>query len=160
MNRHSRLSPRSRPKSSTKARSLRHPRSFFQAIFFAAIHYLTLLAASASVVIFVISPHVTTMRLLFGSVGLSIVTWIVAYYKRRAALCPLCKGTPLLNSGALPHPTAWRLKPLNFGVTAVFTCLLTHHFRCMYCGSRYDLLRQPRDHRMEEEDAADQDPGL
>jgi hypothetical protein len=131
---------------------LRHPRSFFQAIFYSALHFLTLLAAIASGVLFLISPHDATMRLLLGSVAAAIVTWIFAYFRRRVALCPLCKGTPLLNSGALPHHSASRIRPFNFGISAVLSCLFTHHFRCMYCGSRYDLLRQPRDHREADDD--------
>ncbi len=120
-------------------------------MFFAAVHYIVLLAAIASAVIFAFFPQELTMRLLLGSVGFAIFTWILAYYRRRAALCPLCKGTPLLNSGALPHATASRLRPFNHGVSAVLSCLFTHRFRCMYCGSRYDLLRQPRYERDEDE---------
>jgi hypothetical protein len=147
MNRRRKPDQRPKPKSSSKARSLRHPRSFFLAIFFTAIHYLSLIACITCLVFFVREPHFGTAGILGGSVGLAILTWIIAYYKRRAALCPLCKGTPLLNSGAIPHPAATRLRPFNHGVSSVLSCLFTHHFRCMYCGSWYDLLRQPRDHR-------------
>jgi hypothetical protein len=147
MNRRRKPNQQPNSRTSTKARSLRHPRNFFLGIFFAAVHYLSLFAFLTCLVLFVKSPHLSTAKLLLGSVVLAILTWIIAYFRRKAAVCPLCKGTPLINSGALPHPNAVRLRPLNYGVTAVLSALFTHHFRCMYCGSRYDLLRQPRDYR-------------
>lgn len=135
------------PKNATKARSLRHPRPFVLAVALAAVHFLTLFAAITSVVLFIMDPQELTMQLLLGSVATSIFTWILAYFKRKAVLCPLCKGTPLFNSGAMPHPNATRLWPFNYGLSAVLSLLFTQHFRCMYCGCRYDLLREPRDHR-------------
>lgn len=147
MNTRRKPNPPPRPKNATKARSLRHPRPFVLAVALAAVHFLTLVAAITSVVLFIMDPRHLTMLLLLGSVAASIFTWILAYFKRKAALCPLCKGTPLFNSGAIPHPNATRLRPFNYGLSAVLSLLFTHHFRCMYCGCRYDLLREPRDHR-------------
>ncbi len=126
------------------------------AILAAVIHYLTIVLLLLWLVVFILKPDPVVFILksdlniayvLVGLMAVCILTWIVAYFKRRAALCPLCKGTPLLNSGALPHATAFRFGPFNHGVSAVLTILFTHHFRCMYCGSRYDLMRQPRDYR-------------
>ena len=55
----------------------------------------------------------------------SAIMWLIAFFKRRAAYCPLCKGTPLINSGALPHSRARRLFPLNHGVTATLSIIAT-----------------------------------
>ena len=73
--------------------------------------------------------------------GFSALMWLVAYFKRRSAHCPLCKGTPLLNTGARTHMRARRLFPFSHGVTATFSILAVQRFRCMYCGSDYDLLK-------------------
>ena len=147
MNQRRRTSHQAGPKASSKARSLHHPQKFVVALLFAALHFLTLFGVATCVVLFIQEPNQQTVELLIGSVAISIATWIVAYFKRKKPLCPLCKGTPLVESGALPHPRAFRIRPLNHGVSAVLSTLFTHQFRCMYCGSRYDLLRQPRDHR-------------
>ena len=61
---------------------------------------------------------------------------------RRSARCPLCKGTPYLNTGALTHRNATRLFPLNHGTSALLSSLITQRFRCMYCGTRFDLLKR------------------
>jgi hypothetical protein len=74
--------------------------------------------------------------------------WIIAFFKRRAAHCPLCKGTPLLNSGARPHAKARRFYPFNHGMTATLSIIATQRFCCMYCGSDFDLLKTPS-HRRE-----------
>jgi DNA-directed RNA polymerase subunit RPC12/RpoP len=84
--------------------------------------------------------------MIVGGIVFSGLLWLTAYFKRRAAKCPLCKGTPLLNSGAVPHPRARRIRPLNQGVSAMLSIMATQRFRCMYCGSDYDLLK-PRSRR-------------
>ena len=147
MNQRRRTSLQAGSKGSSKARSIHHPQKYVVALFFAALHFLTLFAVATCLVLFIMDPHLRTVQLLIASVAISIATWIVSYVKRKKPLCPLCKGTPLVESGALPHPRAFRIRPLNHGVSAVLSALFTHQFRCLYCGSRYDLLRQPRDHR-------------
>ena len=86
--------------------------------------------------------------IIVGAVS-SIITLIISYSKRRSARCPLCIGTPLLNSGALAHKRSFALGPLNEGFTAVLSIACTQKFRCMYCGTRYDLLKpiRSRQHR-------------
>ncbi|WP_338286771.1 hypothetical protein [Luteolibacter sp. LG18] len=114
---------------------------FVSAMFWAAMHYLCVVAWITSAVMFAIRRDQLTSELLIGSMVLSVLSWIWAFFKRRAARCPLCKGTPLLNSGALPHGRAVRLAPLNHGVSATLSLLFTQEFRCMYCGNLYDLLK-------------------
>lgn len=110
-------------------------------MFWTAVHYLCLVATVTCAVLFVIHRDKQTSTPLIACMGLSVATWVWAFFKRRSARCPLCKGTPLLNSGALPHGRAVRLAPLNHGVSASLSLLFTQTFRCMYCGNLYDLLK-------------------
>ena len=122
-------------------RSLPHRRPFISALFFASLHYLSLVAVAAGLVLFLVRGDTFAAFFLAGAVGASGLTWLIAFLKRRAARCPLCKGTPLLDTGALTHRKAVRLLPLNYGTTAILSGLFTQRFRCMYCASRYDLLK-------------------
>ncbi|MFD0895973.1 hypothetical protein KBB96_08505 [Luteolibacter ambystomatis] len=110
-------------------------------MFWTAVYYLCLVAWVTCAVMFVLKRDQLTSKLLIGAMLLSVLSWIWAFFKRRAARCPLCKGTPLLNSGALPHGRAVRLAPLNHGTTACLSLLFTQEFRCMYCGNLYDLMK-------------------
>lgn len=125
-----------------KARSVRHKRPFVLAVAASAFHYLCLLAALTCGSMFAVNPNQQTMRALVGCLALSVVTWLIAYFRRRSAVCPLCKGTPMLHSGALPHAKAVRVPPFNHGVTAVLSTLASQQFTCMYCGCRFDLLKE------------------
>lgn len=125
-----------------KARSIRHKRPFVLAAAASALHFLCLLATATCGTIFVLDPQQHTVRALVGCLALTIFTWLVAYFRRRSAVCPLCKGTPMLHSGALPHAKAVRMPPFNHGVTAVLSTLASQQFTCMYCGCRFDLLKE------------------
>lgn len=137
-----------------KARSIRHKRPFVGAVLASAIHYLCLVATVTCGVIFALDPQQRTMRALVACLGLSLVSWLIAYFRRRAAVCPLCKGTPMLHSGALPHAKAFRLPPFNHGVTAVLSTLVSQQFTCMYCGCRFDLLKESSQHVYTDDDRA------
>jgi hypothetical protein len=125
------------------ARSLPFKRPFYVAVFFSALHFLGLIMTVTALVLFVAEPSQSARNLILGGIGLSVVTWMIAFFKRRAAHCPLCKGTPLLNSGARPHSRAKRLFPFSHGVSATLSIIATQTFRCMYCGSDFDLLKTP-----------------
>jgi len=126
---------------SPRARAVPHGRPFKVAVLFAALHYLGLIATATAMVSVLMDPHPMAPRVLVGALVFSGVTWLIAYIKRRGVHCPLCKGTPLINSGAMPHVRARRIPPFNHGVSAILSILATHRFRCMYCGSDYDLLK-------------------
>jgi hypothetical protein len=113
------------------------------AVFFSAMHFLGLIATVTAVVLFFKTPNPIAVKVILGGIGFSLVMWILAFFKRRDAHCPLCKGTPLINSGALPHSKARRLYPLNHGMTATLSIIATQRFCCMYCGSDFDLLKTP-----------------
>lgn len=124
-----------------RARAVPHGRPFMVAVFLASLHYLGLIAAATALVSVLLDPHPMAPRVLIAALVFSGVTWLIAYIKRRGAHCPLCKGTPLINSGAMPHTRARRIRPFNHGVSAILSIIATHKFRCMYCGSDYDLLK-------------------
>jgi len=127
---------------STRARSLSSSRPFTVAGLVTALLFLGIIMTATAVLLVFTGPGVpnpVSISLIFSGLGFCIVTWLIAFFKRRAAKCPLCKGTPLINSGALPHSRAKRIYPLNHGISAVISVLATQKFRCMYCGSDYDL---------------------
>ena len=124
-----------------RPRSLPSGRPFNVAVFFATVHYLGALGTLTAFILAVKQPSQLAVSLIVGGLVFSAVTWLIAFFKRRSAHCPLCKGTPLINSGALVHSRATRIFPLNHGVSAIFSIIATQRFRCMYCGSDFDLLK-------------------
>lgn len=122
-------------------RSVPHKRPFAIALVLAALHYLSLVATAAAMFMFILRGDGLSAKLLAGTVILSTFTWVLSFLKRRTARCPLCKGTPYLESGAETHRKATRIFPLNHGTSAIVSSLFTQRFRCMFCGTRYDLLK-------------------
>lgn len=116
-------------------------RPFRVALLLGALHFLAVIGTATAGVMFFTAPSPRASLLLLGGIAASVVTWLLAYVKRRGVFCPLCKGTPLVNSGARPHSRAWRLPPLNHGTSAMVSMLATQRFRCMYCGELFDLLK-------------------
>jgi hypothetical protein len=131
------------PETNIRSRSVHDRRPFNIAVLLTLLHYLCVVALITSAVIFTLHPVMDSVPPLIASVLASAFSWLMAYLKRRSARCPLCKGSPLLDTGASKHPKAYRLKPLNHGSTAVLGILFLHRFRCMYCGTPYDLLKKP-----------------
>lgn len=107
------------------------------------MHYFGWITTVTAFVLFFIEPSQLASKVILGGLGFSGVTWLIAFFKRRSAYCPLCKGTPLIDSGALAHSKATRLYPLNYGTSATLSIIATQTFRCMYCGSDFDLLKTP-----------------
>ena len=135
------------PETNVRSRSVHDKRPYNVAVLLTLLHYLCVVALITSVVIVILNPKQDAMRpLVLSAVG-SGVTWLIAYLKRRSARCPLCKGSPLVDTGASKHVKAYRLRPLNHGSTAVLGILFLHRFRCMYCGTPYDLLKKPSNQR-------------
>ena len=124
------------------ARSLPSKRAFNVAVFFSALHFLGLIMTVTALVLFFLEPSPLARNLILGGIGFSVKTWLIAFFKRRWAYCPLCKGTPLINSGARPHSRAKRVPPFSHGVSATLSIIATQTFRCMYCGSKFDLLKR------------------
>lgn len=124
-------------------RSVPYRRPIVSALLFCYLHYLSLVVVAAALVLVVARQDPLSAQVLAAAVLFTGLTWFIAFFKRRGARCPLCKGTPFLDSGALVSPKAARVFPLNFGQTAILSSLFSQRFRCMYCGTRYDLLKTP-----------------
>ncbi len=136
-----------------RARSLPSAKPFRVAVWFATTHYLCIVATLTALAMALTHPQPLATGFFVGGLVFCAITWLLAFFKRRSTHCPLCKGTPLLNTGARVHARAWRLYPLNHGVTAVVSIMACQKFRCMYCGSDYDLLKSSsRLHGTEETD--------
>ena len=129
------------------ARSLPSRKSYDQAVFLSILQYFGMFTAGTALVCFIIQPSHLATRLIIGGTSFAAFTWFIGLFKRRSTFCPLCKGTPLINTGARTHSRAFRLHPFNHGVTATLSILATQRFRCMYCGSDYDLLKVPSHRR-------------
>ncbi|MEO7098075.1 MAG: hypothetical protein ABI162_01850 [Luteolibacter sp.] len=126
-----------------RARSLPSRKPFDVAVAFSMAHYLAIVTTVTAFVCYFISPSQKASKFIVAGIIFSAFTWLFAFFKRRATHCPLCKGTPLINSGALTHTKAVRLYPFNHGVTSTLSIIATQRFRCMYCGSDFDLLKPP-----------------
>jgi hypothetical protein len=126
-----------------RARSVPYRQPFVITTIICAIHYLGLIASATSLILFFIHPTPLATHIFVATLGFSAVTWLIAFFKRRSTHCPLCKGTPLINSGALVHSKAFRLSPFNHGVSACLSIIANQKFCCMYCGNTYDLLKRP-----------------
>lgn len=134
---------RAAPTGRVRARSLPSRAPFDIAVFFSKLHYLGLIIIATSICLFVQEQSQLTVGMILAGAGFSIITWIIAFFKRRNARCPLCKGSPLINSGARAHSKARRIYPFNHGVSATLSIIATQKFCCMYCGSDFDLLKIP-----------------
>jgi hypothetical protein len=131
------------PETNYRSRSVHDKRPYNIAVLLTLLHYLCVIALLTSAVIFLMRPGKESVTPLVASVLASAFSWLVAYLKRRSARCPLCKGSPLVDTGASKHAKAYRLRPLNHGTTAVLNIIFLHRFRCMYCGTPFDLLKKP-----------------
>jgi hypothetical protein len=129
------------------ARSLHSSRPFNVAAVFSALHYLGIAVTLTALVLIFTDPSLLARDVFIGGIAFSVVTWLISFFKRRSAHCPLCKGTPMINSGALAHSRASRIFPFNHGVTATLSIITTQSFRCMYCGSDFDMLKTPSNRR-------------
>lgn len=133
-----------------RARSVPSASPFRVATFHWGIHCLGLVVSLTALAAVFLHPHALAPWIMAGGLAFSGLMWLIAYFKRRSATCPLCKGTPLVNSGAMPHVRARRIWPLNHGVSAMLSIMATQRFRCMYCGSDYDLLKLRTRHSYKE----------
>lgn len=141
------------------ARSMAHSGSFYAAVVWCVIHFICLAATVAVCLHYIYEPNssyiknISPLVVILGTITASVVTFIIAFIKRRLARCPLCKGTPLLNTGALPHANAFCIPPLNHGYTAVISVIVSQKFCCMYCGTKFDLLKPSSSRRRASADA-------
>lgn len=131
-----------------RARSVPHRRSYVLALIVSATLFLALIGTGAALFAFMVLPSKNAASLLIGFAGFSAILWLFSFFKRRGCHCPLCKGTPFLDSGALRHKKAFRFYPLNYGSSNVIRALIRQHFRCQYCGTPFDLLKPLNGHQV------------
>lgn len=124
------------------ARSLAHKRPFVVAMLLSCLQYLAMLAAATLAFILFQSRSGSVLYGFIAAVLTVMLSWLFAFLQRRGARCPLCKGTPLLDTAASKHRDARRIKPLNYGTSALVGMITSHRFRCMYCGTLFDLLKK------------------
>lgn len=122
-------------------RSVPYRTPFISAGLFALLNYWGAFSFLVVFPLFLLNPNAIGQRTIIGCVVLYLITGIASFLKRRKVLCPLCKGTPLISTRAHVHPKAFRIFPLDHGTTATLALLFTQTFRCMYCGSRFNLLK-------------------
>lgn len=126
-----------------RARSVPHRWSYISTVGVSVVHYLSIVGAVTTLILFFIQPSGLATKLFVLFLFSASITWFLAFLKRRNTYCPLCKGTPLINSGALAHQKATKIFPLNHGISATLCIIATQTFRCMYCGTLFDLLKTP-----------------
>lgn len=124
-----------------RPRSVPHKAPFISAILLTASFYLCLVGMTASLFAFFVREDLTAACVLIGFLATAVVLWILCYFKRRNARCPLCKGTPFLDSPAHSHTNAKRYFPLNYGTTNIVKAIIFQRYRCQYCGTPFDLLK-------------------
>ena len=135
------------PNRSQRYRSLPSSRPFRSASILFVLSALGLLTASTAAVFWIRQASVIAFQGLILAMVFTIFMWVLAYFKRREAICPLCKGTPLLDCGAIPHSKSKKIFPFNRGITSTLSVITRQKFCCMYCGSEFDLLKNPKRHR-------------
>lgn len=130
-----------------RLRSVPYKSPFVGAEIYAFFNYCAAVAVITCLPLFLLFPTPGNMKILVTCIILYAVTGVASFLKRRHVICPLCKGTPLISSRAHVHSKATRIFPLDYGTSTMVTLLFTQTFRCMYCGSRFDLLKSRPDPR-------------
>ena len=126
---------------SPRNRSLPNKWPFFRALFWSFLHWAALCWFIATLIVLLIHRDLHAAYLAAAALAAVGLTWLFSFLARGKARCPLCKGTPYLNTGAGTHQKAVRIFPLNHALTAMLSTIFTLRFRCMFCGTRYDLLK-------------------
>ena len=124
-----------------RARSLPHKYHYHTSFWWAALFYTNVLCIIAAGIGFFLNDSQNNAFLLIGLVFLAILVWPLGYLSRRKATCPLCKGTPLLDSRASKHEKAVRIFPFNYGTTNILKAIVARRLRCHFCGTPFDLLK-------------------
>ena len=138
-------SPKKKLPFQKRARSVPFKRPFLVAAVITSIMYLMLLSTITAGVCYAILQTTKPAFVMIGFAGATLFFWFISLFKRREARCPLCKGTPYLNTGAHLHEKATKLPLLNHGNTNVISTIFGQRLRCMYCGTPYDFLKPVTD---------------
>lgn len=146
----------------TRTRSMPYRGTFYVATIWTLAHLFSI--GLTAIALFLFLRHHKEPRSVFylysviAGVLLVAITLLISYFTRRNARCPLCRGTPLQNSGALAHKNSFCLRPFNHGYSAVFSIVFTQKLTCMYCGTKYDLLKEPGRRSRKDSQRSDRPP--
>lgn len=124
-----------------RARSLPHKYYYRLSLNWVILFYFILVCIIAAAFGFAFDSSIENAYLLLALVVSAVPVWLIGFLVRRKASCPLCKGTPFLDSRASKHVKALRLAPLNYGTTNLLRALITRRFRCHFCGTPFDMLK-------------------
>lgn len=125
-----------------RARSLPQKGPYHASIFWLFLFYLDLLCLTITVIATLSKPNDNSFFLVAALGLLALIFWLISFNFRRSACCPLCKGTPFLDTKASKHAKAVRFFPLNYGTTNFIRAFFTQRFRCHFCGSPFDMLKK------------------
>lgn len=125
-----------------RARTLPNKSSYQVSILWTLLLYLILICIVAAGAGVYLNPIPKNTYLLLGLAASLIPVWLFSFFSRKRASCPLCKGTPLLDSQASKHVKAVKIFPLNYGHTNIIRAVVTQRMRCHFCGTPYDLLKK------------------
>ena len=126
---------------SQRARSLPHKHHYRSSLLWAILFYLLLICILAAGIGFALDDNQDNGFLLIALVFGALLVWPLGFLARKKAICPLCKGTPFLDSQASKHVKAVRILPFNYGTTNILRAIVTRRFRCHFCGSPFDMLK-------------------
>lgn len=124
-----------------RSRSLPHKHHYWTSLAWAVVFYLLLVAILTAGIGLALNDRQENAFLLLGLIFATIPVWVFGFLARKRASCPLCKGTPLLDSQASKHIKAFRILPLNYGTTNILRALITRRIRCHFCGTPFDMLK-------------------
>lgn len=124
-----------------RLRSIPYRWPFIKAQIFILANYASAVAVLTCIPILILDPIPRNVEILVACLASYAVTSLVSFLGRRKVLCPLCKGTPLVQSKARIHDKASRIFPFDHGTSTLFRLIFTQTFQCMYCACRFDLLK-------------------
>jgi hypothetical protein len=102
------------------------------------------MATAAFLVVTVVMLMQGDRALGYAAIGLfsfATVTRVWALFNNHNLHCPLCHGTVLREGRCRKHAEAARIPGLTYRATVVLSALFTGHFRCMYCGTPFRLVK-------------------
>ncbi|MBK1790664.1 hypothetical protein [Persicirhabdus sediminis] len=124
-------------------RSVHRPKPFIKTARLCVTQYLFATAAITLLVYTLAFPSPATAIIALVCMVLFFAFWLLSNISSRSATCPLCRGKCLASSKASKHKKAYRLKPLSYAQTTALSIVFTNKWRCMHCGSVYDLKKKP-----------------
>ncbi len=109
--------------------------------------FLSLIAGIGVCALAVLSVIVRDTRYIPGLIATLValaVLWSLNLCVRRSIKCPLCRGTPFVDTGASKDVNARDLRALNYGTSSLLSLLFIQRYWCMFCGCCFDLLKSNR----------------